>query len=279
VLADEPGVFTGEDLSQGVELRVATGSAVVFSSRCPGKPSPNEDAAAVISLDDRRGVLVVADGLGGRPGGASASDIAVRAVEAHVRRVVGNGDSVRTAILDAVDEANHAIMELGIGAGTTVAIVEIDGARLRAYHVGDSAILVVGQRGRLKLQTISHSPTGYAVESGFLDEAAALQHEERHLVSNIIGDTGMRIEIGSWLKTNVRDTILLATDGLFDNLRASEIVEIVRTGPLTRACMALSEVSADRMSNPREGQPSKPDDLTFILFRPTSSTRRVPLDS
>jgi serine/threonine protein phosphatase PrpC len=107
-------------------------------------------------------------------------------VEAHLRRIRGR-DSVRTAILDALDEANRAIISLGIGAGTTVAIAEIEEDRIRGYHVGDSAILAVGQRGRVKLRTLCHAPTAYAVESGLLDEAEALHHADRHLVSNVVG--------------------------------------------------------------------------------------------
>jgi len=133
--------------------------------------------------------------------------------------------------------------------------------------VGDSAILVVGQRGKLKLQTLSHSPVGYAVESGLLDADEALHHEERHIVSNMVGAPDMRIEVGSALALAPRDTVLLATDGLMDNLGLAEIVEIVRRGPLERAARRLAELCDERMRRPLEGQPSKPDDVTFVLFR------------
>ena len=35
------------------------------------------------------------------------------------------------------------------------------------------------------------------VEAGWLDEEEALHHEDRHIVSNMIGAPNMRIEIGS----------------------------------------------------------------------------------
>ena len=137
----------------------------------------------------------------------------------------------------------------------------------RPYHVGDSEILVVGQRGRIKLQTVSHSPVGYAVEAGLLTQKEALHHDDRHLVSNLIGSPDMRIEVGSPMVLAPRDTVLLATDGLFDNLTVREIVKMIRAGPLLDAASALIRACESRMQSPGAGTPSKPDDVTFILYR------------
>ena len=40
----------------------------------------------------------------------------------------------------------------------------------------------------------------FAVESGMLSEDDALHHDERNLVSNVVGDEQMRIELGPPLK-------------------------------------------------------------------------------
>jgi serine/threonine protein phosphatase PrpC len=134
-------------------------------------------------------------------------------------------------------------------------------------------ILVVGQRGRVKLQTTSHSPVGFAVEAGVLDEREAMHHEDRHLVSNVVGSPEMKIEIGPRLRLAMHDTVLLASDGLFDNLHIEEIVDRVRKGPLEVAARRLAQDSWERMTCPRSGQPCKPDDLTFILFRRQSDAK------
>jgi len=131
-----------------------------------------------------------------------------------------------------------------------LAAVEIQDNTVRPYHVGDSQILLIGQKGKIKLLTKSHSPVGYAVEAGVLDEEQAMHHEERHLISNAIGSREMYIEIGSALEMAPRDTLVVATDGLGRNLAGR-----CRT----------------RMVEPEEGQPSKPDDLSFILYRRKSS--------
>ncbi len=128
-------------------------------------------------------------------------------------------------------------------------------------------ILVMGQRGKIKLQTVSHSPVGFAVEAGVIDEAEAMHHEDRHLVSNVLGASDMRIEVGSTLTLSPRDTLLLSSDGLFDNLHRDEIVERMRKGPLLEAARRLGQDSVRRMTRPVGENPSKPDDLTFVVLR------------
>jgi serine/threonine protein phosphatase PrpC len=64
------------------------------------------------------------------------------------------------------------------------------------------------------------------------------------------------------------DTVVLGSDGLFDNLRLAEIVDHVRVGPLGAAATRLREAASDRMAREQAGEPSKPDDLTFVLDRP-----------
>jgi serine/threonine protein phosphatase PrpC len=246
---------------------IAEGEAGVFSAPSSDKQTPNEDAAALISVDHRTGILVVADGLGGSPAGEQASCLAVRKMISSIRELSAEEPDLRAAILDGIEAANRAVSELGCGAATTLAVAEIRDHAVRSYHVGDSMILVVGQRGKIKLQTISHSPVGYALEAGMLDEAEAMHHAERHVVSNTIGAADMRIEVGPTVRLAPRDTLLLATDGLFDNLHTEEIVERIRKGPLPHAVRRLVEDCRRRMQTAEEGQPSKPDDLTFIAFR------------
>ena len=170
------------------------------------------------------------------------------------------------------------MLNAGLGAATTLAVAEIHETMVRPYHVGDSTILVFGQRGRVKLHTVAHSPVGFAVESGFLKEKEAMHHAERHLVFNMIGSTDMRIEMGSVLRLAPMDTLLIASDGLLDNLTVEEIVEILRKGPVNAAAERLARRAGTRMTAPSPGDPSKPDDLTFLVFRPRHGrpNRRVP---
>jgi serine/threonine protein phosphatase PrpC len=254
---------------ESVETEPATrGEFAVFAARCPGREGPNEDAAALIPVADDHYVLALADGFGGHPAGAEAAKIAVRTIQRFVCEAGPTGESLRSPIVDGFEKADEAVRGMGVGAATTLAVVDIEGNRVRSYHVGDSSILVVGQRGRIKMKSVPHSPVGYAVESGLIDEDEAMHHEERHVVSNMVGSAEMRIEIGPSLRLAPRDTVLLGSDGLFDNLSFEEVVEVVRKGTLTKAVATLMTLSHERMTSPREGDPSKPDDVTVLAFRP-----------
>jgi serine/threonine protein phosphatase PrpC len=228
--------------------------------------TPNEDVSAFVPRSPDQGVLIVADGLGGHANGGQASRLAVEQVVKSLENLDPQVEELRPAILDGIESANTAVCALGNGSASTLAIAEIRSGVVRTYHVGDSAILLTGSRGRIKLQTIAHSPIGYAVESGMIDEADAIYHEDRHMISNVIGTNNMRIEIGSPIRMAPRDRLVLASDGLLDNLFPHEIVEMVRIGPVSRAVVRLAGEALSRMVTESANVPSKPDDLTIIGF-------------
>ncbi|MGD8742913.1 MAG: protein phosphatase 2C domain-containing protein [Granulosicoccaceae bacterium] len=249
------------------EHNFCTAQVVIYSARAPGKTTVNEDSAALFAVDERHGVLVVADGAGGQRSGAQASQIAIDALAASLRTAPVSEHGLRGAILTGIETANQQILALGTGAASTVVAVEMNDGCVRSFHVGDSLALLVGQRGRLRMQTVSHSPVGYAVEAGLIDENEAMRHEERHVVSNMLGMQDMRIELGTEVRMANRDTMLLASDGLFDNLHVDEIIDIIRCGPLAPAAQRLAEAAASRMRGSDSELPGKPDDMTFILMR------------
>ena len=246
----------------------ADGEAVLFTRRCPDVERANEDACALLPWGDDSGALVVADGVGGHPNGGDAAALVIDSLREALLAGKLAEKSLRDCVLSGIETANRRVLESGRGSMTTVAIALIRAGRARPIHVGDSGALITGQRGRLKLVTMSHSPVGYAVESGLLDEEEAVHHEERHVVSNVVGCPQMHVEIGFPRPLAPRDTVLVASDGVFDNLLPDEIVEHIRKGPLLDAAAALDAAVSRRMTCGRDGQPSKPDDVTFLLFRP-----------
>ena len=118
-----------------------------------------------------------------------------------------------------------------------------------------------------KYQTTAHSPVGLAQTARWTDEVEALHHDQRHYISNFLGSAEMRIEIGSTKTMALRDTVLLATDGILDDLLQSELVNLIRRRPLEKCLVNLASTVHGRMVRPEEGGRSKPDDATFIVFR------------
>jgi len=259
-------IFLLEDDEQ-TDVSVGGGTMVAFTSRAPDKESDNEDSVAAIPYGPDAVVLIVADGAGGLPGGRRASQTAVQSLQESLNVAMSETMLLRTAILNGIEAANESVLALGNGSATTLTIVTIEGKIARSYQVGDSEAMVVGQKGSIRGQTMAHSPTGFAVEAGVLDQRAALHHEERHLVSNFIGTSDMRVDMGPAIRLNPRDTVLLASDGLTDNVHIHEITEIIRKGPLSTAAKSITGLARRRMTVETIHQPSKPDDLSVILFR------------
>ncbi len=278
---DEPTQLDGLLILDGatepdqVEVSVAGGSAVALTRRDPEKQGENEDTVALVPYGQGAAVLVVADGAGGLPGGKRASLTAVTTLAASLQKAVDKTLLLRTAILNGIEAANEAVMAIGNGSATTLTVITIEGLITRSYQIGDSEALVVGQRGVVKLQTTAHSPTGFAVEAGFLDHRDALHHEERHLVSNFLGTSDMRIDVGAGVELRPRDTVLVASDGLTDNVHLDEIIEHVRKGGLLESATEVAALASRRMEGGSEGQPSKPDDLSLILFRKPDRARII----
>lgn len=257
--------YFDQDMSVPDYLEIPCGRISLISQRSPGKSTANEDAAGIVSLAGDAAVLILADGMGGHALGDVASRTAVDEVFAAVEQSAASGDLIRTGILNGFERANQAVQALGVGAGTTLSVVEISEHHARPYHTGDSLILIVGGKGRVHLQTTAHSPVGFGLESGLLDNEEALNHESSHVVLNAIGRDDMRIEIGPPVKLARRDTVLLASDGLSDNLPLAQIAEGIRKGPLNEAVEGLATACRKWMEGDSESR--RPDDLTMIGFR------------
>ena len=260
-------LLDGMEVPDRLSIEVGGGQVVAFTGRAPDKDSENEDAVAIIPYGPDAAVLVVAHGAGGMPAGRRASQTAVAALDQSLQLAASQTMLLRTAILDGIESANAAVLELANGSATTMTVVTIEGRIARTYQIGDSEALITGQRGAIRAQTMAHSPTGFAVEAGFLGEREALHHKERHLVSNFIGTADMRIDIGATVELRPKDTVLVASDGLTDNIHLHEIKDLVRRGPLAQALDAIIKLATHRMTAEPSRQPSKPDDLSIILFR------------
>lgn len=270
--ATKPTLFLRAVMDEPTAHSCAEGTAFAFSRRSPSKQTPNEDAAAVIPLWDKTAVLAVADGVGGMKCGDKASAAAIRALRKSVSRAKP-GDDLRKFILDGIERGNENIMRNAGGSATTLAVVEISNGYMRPYHIGDSIILQVSPKGDVKWSALSHAPVSYAVEAGVLTEADAMLHPDRNLISNVVGDREMRIAIGPRRKLAAQDTLVVASDGLCDNLSSMEIADFSRRSPMALKVSQMIATARMRMELAMDEEsydpnmPGKPDDLTLLVYR------------
>ena len=241
------------------------GTCVAASRVRPGEEG-NQDSAMALQISDQTSVLVVSDGAGGYNDGAFASKLIIDTLEKNID-VWSDLSDLRMPIIESIEACHAALGERATTCACTVVVAELQGNIARHYLVGDSSIYVLGQRGAVRLQSVPQSVVGYGIESGFLPEEAAQDHEERHIVLNLVGTGEMKIELGSPIELRPRDTILLCSDGLTDNLAQEDIIDSIRCGNLAKGLDQLM----DGASRAMQLETGHPDDLTVIAWRPTPS--------
>ena len=257
-------------------FRIGPGRAACITSCGRGYKEANEDSLALIPIDDRRAALLVADGMGGENHGGVASRFLAGIVRVYAEARVSMDANVEEGLLQALKAANREMVEGLIGGGTTVAIAWIQGLRLSTFHVGDSQVLVVGRRGRIRYRTADHTPVADAVAAGVVSEDEALRHAERHILTNVVGDEEMSVETWEGIPLLPTDTVVLATDGLIDNLEEERLVRLCRKRSLPAVATALHDEAVAHMTaeDPGTGLAPKPDNITVVTYRPSRTRNR-----
>jgi PPM family protein phosphatase len=234
-----------------------------YCKKSPLTDTVNEDGLAIFAFPQGY-VLAVADGAGGYPKGEDASAKILSNLKSCFESKSFKFDSLRAHIVDTIDQTNKELLAEGIGARTTLTVCEVVGGLARVYQVGDSGALICGQKGKLKYKSTSHSPVGYGIEAGLIDEAEALTHPDLSFVSNLLGESEMKIEIGPKIELSPNDSIFLASDGIFDNFSPDQLVELVRKG-------SMESISSDLIkaidTTIYQRDQAKKDDISFILFK------------
>ena len=124
--------------------------------------------------------------------------------------------------------------------------MQLDHGEAKPYHVGDSQILLVGNRGRVKMLTTSHSPVGYAVEAGMLEEHDAIDHD--HGQVRVVGSNGITYKVsGSSGWTTGRQTFADSSMPSRTLIRTSQSVVTSWRGGLAGRARSGSRVATSRV--------------------------------
>ncbi|HVV38687.1 MAG TPA: Stp1/IreP family PP2C-type Ser/Thr phosphatase [Acidimicrobiales bacterium] len=179
-------------------------------------------------------VFAVADGMGGHAAGEVASQVAVDTVrEAFAANPTAEG------LVDAVRAANAKVLERAAsdaatrGMGTTICAAALvptpegDGETVVVVNVGDSRAYLL-RDGELSQITEDHSVADELMRAGQLTEEEAATDRRRHVLTRVLGmDTTVvpdRFDIDPFRG----DRLLLASDGLTNEVSDAEIASILR---------------------------------------------------
>lgn len=228
----------------------------------------NEDA---LHVDARRGVFLVADGMGGHAAGDVASRTAIRTVDELVSAAKGGVDPAERVeqLVEAARRANEAILSDAervperAGMGTTLTVfATLPGVATRAVvHVGDSRAYLL-RDGTLTQLTTDHTWVQRQVELGKLSPRRARVHPYSSVLTNALGvpETD-RIDtvVGD---ARPGDLYLLCTDGLTTVLE-DDTIQSILSEDHDLAGWARELVDA-------ANQAGGPDNVTVVLIRAES---------
>jgi protein phosphatase len=234
--------------------------------------SANEDSCDHFDRADGARLLVVADGMGGHRGGATASLTAVATISEVFEQDTSsqNEDMLRRAI----EAANARIYALARedpeleGMGTTVVAFLLDSRRRGSVaHVGDSRAYRY-RRGRLEPLTIDHSVVAEMHRRGLISTEEAANHPRRNEILRSVGVLpNVEVEVAA-VEISPGDRFVLCSDGLSGVVSDDEIAAIVQSNPPEEAVDLLV-----RMANERGG----PDNITVqVLLIPASEAEGDP---
>jgi len=227
----------------------------------------NEDAVCVVCPESSnemlsRGVLaLVADGMGGVNGGKCASSIAAAVIS---RLYAESNERPPVALGRAIEAANERIYAEGkadkalSGMGTTCAVVALTPEQVWLAWVGDSRVYLIRNR-QLFQMTEDHSFVASMVREGLLTSDQATCHEERHVLTKVLG-TRPEVEVAVWkesMPVRAGDRFLLCSDGLHDLLTEDDLLEFGIGGPVAEAAAALVE---------RANELGGPDNISAVLL-------------
>ena len=185
----------------------------------------NEDA---IVTNDR--LALVADGMGGHPGGEIAANAAAGVIPAVF---TGRSADELEAALRAANWAirDRAVAQPGLeGMGTTICVAGLltDG-HLALANVGDSRAYLWHEDALTQL-TQDHSVTAELIQRGELREEDATGHPHYGVLTRALG-VGSDVEIDRrTLAVEAGDRIVVCTDGLFNELSHDEIANAMTAG-------------------------------------------------
>ena len=199
-----------------------------FAQTDVGRVRPENEDSHLCS--ERLHLYAVADGIGGLPSGAQASQLTIAALE---KSIAGLPAGQKPDYHQILAEVNQQVYNLGrllspqFGIGSTLTFAHLTGVKLHIGHVGDSCAL------RLRAKSLEPLTTDHTVENEMRERAArgepmAMLMENRNALTRCIGQPPP-LQADCHVYTVLpHDRYLLASDGISRFVAMPEIQEILQ---------------------------------------------------
>ncbi len=231
-----------------------------------GNRLKNQDRSDLIR-NDYGLLMVVSDGMGGRPCGEQAAMIVVQQAHHAYRQATGAIRQPAAFFELVLHTAHQKILHLCEQKqidqipGATAVLVLVERNRVWWAHVGDSRFYLL-RKGQVVVRTTDHSYVEYLYRKGEISREQMANHPQRNALTRCVGcaRTPPVIEIGEGMPLQVGDRLLLCTDGLWDGFDDATIGKLLgQHEVLATACDQLAEKAEQR------GYPNS-DNITLVAF-------------
>lgn len=205
------------------------------------KRAGNQDS---FLIDERLGVFVVADGVGGHMGGEVASALAVETVREVIGHPKANEFQPKQVLMQAYEEASHRIFDRATqetrlsGMGTTMVMGYVRDSGMYIANVGDSRAYLFRKPYVWQL-TEDHSLINEQVRLGLLTEEQARKVIGKNVITRSVGFERDVFPDVIEREISQGDVYIFCSDGLSGMITDAKILQIMSDNPIEKTAEIL----------------------------------------
>lgn len=231
------------------------------------------------SVETSRGFLVtVCDGMGGGPGGKTASSIAVNEIISGIKEA-NDDEETANVIIKAVRRANIAILEAGNmnpalkGMGSTATVLLISEYSAYVAHVGDSRVYQI--RGKRKVfRTFDHSMVFELVQQKVITEEQARLSANSNIITRALGiNPDVQVDVTE-LAYEKGDRFVLCSDGIHGMLPEKDLLKMIANKKASLG--AVTDDIATVIDNIGRSEGGEHDNLTIAIIETNRNSKLKP---
>lgn len=211
------------------------------------KRAGNQDS---FLIDERFGVFVVADGVGGHMGGEVASALAVETVREVIGHPKARDFQPKQVLMQAYEEASHRIFDRAAqetrlnGMGTTMVMGYVRDSHIYIANVGDSRAYLFRKPYVWQL-TEDHSLINEQVRLGLLTEEQAHKVIGKNVITRSVGFERDVFPDVIEREISAGDVYIFCSDGLSGMITDAKILQIMLDHPIEKTTEILIQQALD----------------------------------
>jgi protein phosphatase len=228
--------------------------------------------------DNETNIYLVADGMGGVPGGELASKMAVDAFLAKIQPLLqdeevtlpfelnANNGYIPSLLKYAIEEANSTVYQYGFhdpskkGMGTTFTAAITYEEKLYVGHIGDTRLYRV-RSGKIVQLSEDHTLVQQLVKDGHITPKEACHHPKKNVITRSLGPKP-KVKIDILCEQLIPgDIYLLCSDGLYEMVEEEDFSSELL--PLEGNGLESAGKKLIKLANKGGGK----DNITLVLFR------------